>query len=890
MTRYGYDANGFLSNVIDSRGLESIAAQFRDDGKAAAVDSQHDKTTYEYGPAGTTVRNASQQAAVMTYHASGLVESATDFAGGVTTLEFDQSLRVQRLSFNGAAVALAEYQDGRLSTLNRVDSYHSHEPQSFYYDSRGRLTRVEEDDGVVARYAYDDFDRVTYAFDPTTGYSGSYGSHGHSASGYSTSPDAGALRRYRFDARGNLSGVSMNDMSFRFRTNRFGMIEHVAWAENSAMDITYADTDRVRALRYDVDSVTFGSEFEYDEGGFRVSGRYDVLRSLGDTDVAFDYDSTGNLIRLEMPGPEGTRRVMRHTIGSENQLLLLTPVGNEVFEQAIEYDRNGRAVRSLQGDREAAFAYDELGRLTDVYLDREHVLTASHGPMDLDPVHAADDYSASTPTGEPVASAVFGSLDEIVYTRAFGTPYGIVRFIPEMARFIIPEHPVVPPDSVLLASLRRRNLASEGTLNPSPLLGFDKPSSSLFVPPEFFTSNCAGCAGGTTGFDIDRVGSGDIATGQTITFQASATPYLSYCIYWYMSGYDIVQIPHSFVHNVSFLGGGGSGGGTYYTATPDTGFSGSYSTPGAKTVQDTLTCGCGGIFMAQAQTTVQVIGPTPTGASVTTSAGVVGYIDRNLNMPTVQFSASVAPSSIPVADTTFHWYLEMAYTEHGKNFVHRVPASGTVNITGSNTWQPSWGSLLAGGNEITVYVSATANGGTSPASGKSGFEIHGENPSQAQLFAQANFVEARAVMWQESTHRQFNAVRYTGIDLPLWGTPDGWGLMQRDPLQSEAQLWNWQVALSLGISWLNTVRTNAQDYLNTWYDVAAASPTPADDWSWNPHSQNAAWVWDDAFARYNTGSTTYSVNGNQGVRNCAANGAGCVYADTVRAHINSAPW
>src|SRR5690606_22460760 len=138
-------------------------------------------------------------------------------------------------------------------------------------------------------------------------------------------------------------------------------------------------------------------------------------------------------------------------------------------------------------------------------------------------------------TAGPVASSVFGSLDEIIYTRPFGTPYGIVRFVPDMARFVVGEHPIVPPDSLVLASLRRRNLASESTLNPSPLLGFDKPSSSLFVPPEFFTANCSGCVRNAYGFDLDRVGSGAISVGQTITFEADAT--FSECYYWWLEGY-----------------------------------------------------------------------------------------------------------------------------------------------------------------------------------------------------------------------------------------------------------------------------------------------------------------------------------------------------------------
>ena len=144
-------------------------------------------------------------------------------------------------------------------------------------------------------------------------------------------------------------------------------------------------------------------------------------------------------------------------------------------------------------------------------------------------------------------------------------------------------------------------------------------------------------------------------------------------------------------------------------------------------------------------------------------------------------------------------------------------------------------------------------------------------------------------MWQESTHRQFNAVRYAGIGLPLWGAPDGWGLMLRDPLQSEAQLWNWRTSLQIGINWLNGWRAEAQIYLNFWYDDALDNDDPDDDWSWNPR-QSPVKVWDDAFARYNTGSPIYSPNGNGAELNGSANGAGCNYAERVRGHIDSPPW
>ena len=113
--------------------------------------------------------------------------------------------------------------------------------------------------------------------------------------------------------------------------------------------------------------------------------------------------------------------------------------------------------------------------------------------------------------------------------------------------------------------------------------------------------------------------------------------------------------------------------------------------------------------------------------------------------------------------------------------------------------------------------------------------------------------------------------------------------MQRDPLQSEAQLWNWQTSLQIGIGYLNLMYSDAQAYLNRWYDAAAETPDAKDDWTWNPR-QSPDKVWDEAFSRYNTGSSIYSLNGNRGVVNCSRNRGGCNYASAVRRHINNPPW
>ena len=273
-----------------------------------------------------------------------------------------------------------------------------------------------------------------------------------------------------------------------------------------------------------------------------------------------------------------------------------------------------------------------------------------------------------------------------------------------------------------------------------------------------------------------------------------------------------------------------------------------------------------------------------------TTTPVTWYINNNVVMPNIQFAAKV--KNADSSSLKFNWHLELEFSHGSRSFSNRVPRVGTAE-TNSPRCSPDWGNLLAGGNSMTVHVSTTI-GGKEYSTSKSGFEIHGENPTQEQIFGIATRLEDKAVCWQESTHRQFEAVRYTGIEIPLWGSPDGWGLMQLElgnPAKAwgEDELWNWQDNLAEGVQYLGQVYDDANDYLNEHYRIASESIETTDDWPSNPADDENN-VWDDAFARYNTGRSIYSRNGNRGMRNCRANSAGCNYAAAVRAHMNNKPW
>jgi YD repeat-containing protein len=835
--RYSYNPRGYLAELIDPRGERNLTARFDDAGKVIVLSSQHDALTYQYVAGSTLVSNAMQQAARFWYHDTGLTETAQDFAGGVSSLVLDADLHVSQFRFDGADVASADYGGGRLLAIRRSNG-RSFETQRFAYDARGRLLRIGEAGQPLARYGYDERGNVVFA------------------------DDGSGERRYRYDRNGSLVGAEINEFRLEFDVNRIGLVEHVYWdaaqgtshqheranvgngergqqnAERLSLDISHNETDRVEALRFNTPAGSLASDYGYTPRGFRNLGRYEVLgRGLGQTHISLSYDAVGNLTEWTYPGPDGSARSTRHAVGPQNQLLVVTPVGQEEFEQTFDYDANGRPVRVAQGSRrEARFQYDELSRLTDVYLDGEHVLTSHHGPMDVDPVHEGDAHTPFTMVDQPVASAVFGSLEEIAFARTAGTPYGFVRFVPSMARFIVRETLIAPPDAAVFASLKRRNLASRATLTPT-LLGFDKPSSSLFIPPEYFSVNCVSCLANASGFDLDYVGSGTYYVGQTVGFVADAESSQCWTFHWVPPEYYwYYEQEERFSHEIDVNG-------SYVTT-----FYGPYGkynheylefglvflSPGLKTVTDTLRCAaCPSVFMAQAQTTVQVVQPTCS-VDFTLQSPNNFFISATPTMPTINANvSSLTPSNASVS-----WTAQITHTaptgSGGPTF-----ASSVVTGSGSS-FSPTFGGFY--GDDLTVTATCSAPGYQSSSTTKTQ-EIKGTQPSDAAIVAEIGSVtspfdsaDLRRIGCHESSLTQF-----AGTGMPLYGPGGDTGIMQIWFQRTADDLWNWPFNIATGRSTLSTDRNSAKNHLDA---EVASGATPYSTQMWR----------EDAIHKYNAGT------------------------------------
>lgn len=198
--------------------------------------------------------------------------------------------------------------------------------------------------------------------------------------------------------------------------------------------------------------------------------------------------------------------------------------------------------------------------------------------------------------------------------------------------------------------------------------------------------------------------------------------------------------------------------------------------------------------------TVEIVTPTASALSISSVP----------EMPDATFTARLNSQTIQLASVTFKWYLTINYTGHSRSDSHRIPAQGTIDVTGDVNWKPSWGAVLAGG-DVKVFVEALANNITA-SDQKGGYHINGLNPSETAVkgyLGNSPWFLTRLVR-QESSYRQFES----SPGNPLFGPPNGWGLTQTDPPPTESAIWNWKSNVDAGKAVVSSKGSSAISFWN----------------------------------------------------------------------------
>jgi RHS repeat-associated protein len=283
--------------------------------------------------------------------------TATESAGGSTSLFYDEAGRVGRIVDPFGQLTTAEYgADGRLSRL--VDPLG--QSQSFTWCGCGSLTSVTNQLGNTTRFSYeyvgpnDTIRRMTSFTDAN----GNVTRYAYDTSGNLTAttyPNESVERVGSYDHVGNpLSFINRRGQTLGYQYNADGRITRQTFADGTSIDFAYDTRGNLTSVAEPDRGIT---TFQYDVGERLTRVEYPEGRSL-----VFGYDELGR--RISMTDHEGF--AVNYAYDALGRLHRLTDGAGVLFVE-YAYDVAGRLSRKDNGNNTyTLYAYDPAGQVLSI--------------------------------------------------------------------------------------------------------------------------------------------------------------------------------------------------------------------------------------------------------------------------------------------------------------------------------------------------------------------------------------------------------------------------------------------------------------------------------------------------------------------------------------------
>jgi YD repeat-containing protein len=431
-TRYTYDSRGLVTSVIDpnglvttfgynARGLPEVVTETPPAGGGALRE-----TRYTYDAAGQPTRVVLPEGVVLdfAYDLRGRLTSVTDNLGNREEYRYDaEGNRIEALTRDPDG-SLARRQAQAFDPLGRrsalIEPGESADAiTTFSYDGAGNPVATTDPNGHITRSAYDPGQRLTGRTDALGGDT----TFAHNALGQVievTAPN-GAATAFTHDPLGRqLTESSPDRGDLVYTHDAADRLLTRTDARGITATYSYDALDRLVAVRYPApgEDITF----IYDDCPFGI-GRL-CAREDASGHYAFAYDAYGNLVRQEYTA-EGVTYTTTYSYDAAHRLVAL----------------------GYPGGREVRFAYDAVGRLSEV------VTTIGGSPKAL----ASAVTGAPTPgsPAAPSATACASPAATMPAASCWRRPWG--RRPPPM--------PTIPPAICSPAACRVPTTA--GTTTPS---------------------------------------------------------------------------------------------------------------------------------------------------------------------------------------------------------------------------------------------------------------------------------------------------------------------------------------------------------------------------------------------------------------------------------------
>lgn len=192
--------------------------------------------------------------------------------------------------------------------------------------------------------------------------------------------------------------------------------------------------------------------------------------------------------------------------------------------------------------------------------------------------------------------------------------------------------------------------------------------------------------------------------------------------------------------------------------------------------------------------------------------------------------------------TQVHHKAYIIYNEHGRNDVSRALQFSNTSLVS----ELNFGNDIQGGTLIcrcSISWRRSSDGQTGQTGeGEQQFGILADNPSKSDVKASLGSIELQVIAYKESRFKQFD-----NTSLPLFGPPNGFGVMQLDnPRPTARQLWDWRQNIAGGVALFQQKKREVDQHFRNVYTAHPEVPKLTQEQLQLAIYQyyNGGWYWD----------------------------------------------